>query len=469
MDMPFVNSIHSRNDDSMSPSANPSQEGCTTDLKTQELGAFLRSDIIRREFLSYYTQKGFVEIPGSSVIPVNDPTLLFINSGMAPLKPFFTGEKQPPASALCNIQTCIRTNDIDSIGDAYHLTMFEMMGNWTFGRLSKQEAISNAFELINRVFKLDGQRLCATYFGGDASLPCIPADIESRDVWSALGFKERDIYALGAADNFWGPAGNSGPCGPCTEMFIDRGPEFGHRADEAPDSGSGRFIEIWNPGVFMEWSLSEGGSLTQLAQKNLDAGAGVERWAMILQGAKCIYDIDSIAPIMAVVVEQGLASDSVSARVITDHLRTSTILAAEGVLPSNKREGYVMRRLIRRATSHAVLNNVGVDFFGDVVSTAMHTFNHKYGEDAERLRKAQEIISAEVKSFRDVLNKGSKMFEKMASRLNGTFPGEQAFKLKESYGLPTEVIEMLCANRGLTLDSEGFSRCSEAHRVVSRQ
>jgi alanyl-tRNA synthetase len=430
----------------------------------------LSSIDIRKCFLDFYKRQSFVEVDGSSVIPRKDPTLLLINSGMAPMKSYFLGLEAPPHSRVCNIQTCVRTNDIEEIGDSYHLTMFEMMGNWTFGDLDKKDAIHTAHELVTEVFGIETEKLVVTYYGGDSRYPSIPPDRESCLVWRGLGFDECKVIPLGSEDNLWGPPGDSGPCGPCTEMFIDRGDQYSLKEGEGPDSKSGRFIEIWNPGVFMEYFMDENKVVTPLAARNLDAGAGVERWAMILQRKDSIYEIDSIAPILDVFLQASpeFTPASRAARIMTDHVRTATVLIAEGISPSNHKEGYVLRRLIRRAALQAALHNIPVTTLNRAAEETLRQFNHKYPESDKVRREVSQVLMNEVSSFLKALSGAQRELEKLIARTGGV-TGEDAFKLKESRGMPLEITQELASSRGIVIDIEGYNQAAARHQELSRR
>jgi len=245
----------------------------------------------RKAFLDFFKQRGHLEIGSAPLIPNNDPTLLLINSGMAPLKPYFTGEQKPPGPRLCNIQKCIRTNDIEVVGDPHHLTFFEMMGNWSIGDYFKEEAVYMAWEML-KSFGFDTTKLYVTVFKGDNKLPDVPPDEESKAIWKNI-IPETQIIPLGADSNFWGPTSDTGPCGPCTELFIDRGTNYGCGEQSCgPNCNCGRFIEIWNAGVFMQYYLHENGCLTELPLKSVDAGAGLDRFMLILEGKESVYDTD---------------------------------------------------------------------------------------------------------------------------------------------------------------------------------
>lgn len=424
---------------------------------------------IREIFLKYFASHDHLIIGSSSLIPVNDPTLLLVNSGMAPLKPFFTGEKAPPHRRLCNIQKCIRTNDIESVGDRHHLTFFEMMGNWSIGDYFKQEAIEFAWELISEIFRFDTSRIYVTVYGGDRKLPNVPPDEESQRIWGALIPNER-IIPLGAESNFWGPAGNSGPCGPCTEVFFDRGENYGcGRLECGPACECGRFLEIWNAGVFMEYYLHEDGTLTELPFKSVDAGAGLERFAVVLQDVDSVYETDLLKPIMEVVVsESNLSSDNRSVRIIVDHLRASTFMIADGIRPANLGREYVLRRLLRRMFLHSKLAGIDLAVLQAASAKVQELFSPYYPEIKNVGELVRQILKQELSSFEKTLNRGLREFDKIIRRSSDTISGDDAFRLHDTFGFPFEMTKELAQMYELKVDEERFKERFEEHRRRSR-
>jgi hypothetical protein len=314
----------------------------------------VNSGDIREIFLRFFTEREHARIASASIIPANDPTLLFINAGMAPLKPYFLGEALPPAPDLCNVQPCVRTIDIGDVGDRHHLTFFEMLGSWSIGHYFKDRAVELAFELLTQGFGFPVGKLYVTVFAGDEKLGIAP-DEESAAAWERVGVPQDHIVYLGADDNFWS-AGDTGPCGPCTEVFYDTGPEHGpaYRPGGELDS-AGRYIEIWNAGVFMEFNRLPGGILEPLRFTSVDTGSGLERMAMVLQGRESAYETDLFAPIVAAVQDAlaGTGAGQRDVRIVADHIRASTFILSEGVAPSNEGRGYIPRRLLRKAIATA--------------------------------------------------------------------------------------------------------------------
>lgn len=424
---------------------------------------------IRKAFLEYFANRNHLVIGSSSLVPVDDPTLLLINSGMAPLKPFFTGEKTPPHKRLCNIQKCVRTNDIDSVGDRHHLTFFEMMGNWSIDDYFKREAIELAWEMISKVFEFDISRIYATVYGGDSKLPGVPSDEESQKVWEELIPNQR-IIRLGADSNFWGPAGTSGPCGPCTEVFFDRGESFGcGKPTCGPACECGRFLEIWNAGVFMQYYLRKNGTFAELPFKSVDAGAGLDRFAVVLQGADSVYETDLLKPIVEVVISgSGLSRESRSTRIIVDHLRCSTFMIADGIRPANLGKEYVLRRLLRKMFLHSKLAGMDTAVLQEAVAIVQELFSPYYPELKGAGQLVRQTFEQEFSGFEKTLNRGLREFDKIANRTSNIISGEAAFKLHEALGFPIEMTRELAYSRGLEVDEKKYEECFEEHRHRSR-
>lgn len=424
---------------------------------------------IRETFLKYFANHDHLVTGSSSLVPVDDPTLLLVNSGMAPLKPFFTGEKIPPHKRLCNIQKCVRTNDIESVGDRHHLTFFEMMGNWSIGDYFKREAIELAWRMISEVFGFDTSRIYATVYGGDRKFPNIPADEESQKIWETLIPSER-IVRLGAGSNFWGPAGISGPCGPCTEVFFDRGECYGcGKPTCGPGCECGRFLEIWNAGVFMQYNLHEDGTFTELPFKSVDAGAGLDRFAVILQAVDSVYETDLLKPIVEVIVSRSrLPADNRSIRIIVDHLRCSTFMIADGIRPANLGKEYILRRLLRKVFLHSRLAGVDTALFQETVAVVQKLFSPYYPELKGAGEIVREVFEQELSGFEKTLNRGLREFDKIVSRSSNIVSGDDAFRLHEALGFPIEMTKELAQMRGLKVDEERFKERFEEHRRRSR-
>lgn len=429
----------------------------------------LSTDEIREIFLNYFSKRGHLIIRSSSLMPDNDPTLLVINSGMASLKPYFTGEKLPPSKRLCNIQKCVRTNDIESVGDRHHLTFFEMMGNWSIGDYFKGEAIRLAWFLIQEVFGFDTSRIYVTVYGGDERLPNVPPDEETQQAWESLFPSER-IVRLGADSNFWGPAGTTGPCGPCTEIFFDRGKNYGcGKITCGPDCECGRFLEIWNAGVFMQYYLHEDNKLTELPFKSVDAGAGLERFAVILQEVDTVYETDLLKSVLEIITaESKFQSDSRSVRIMTDHIRCSTFMIADGIRPSNIGREYVLRRILRRMFLHAKLTGVELSTLKEAAKAVCARFSSYYPELESFKELVDGVLDQESSVFDKTLRRGLREFDKVVARSHGTISGSDAFKLHETLGFPLELTKEIAQTRGLSVDEEEFKAKFEEHRRRSR-
>jgi alanyl-tRNA synthetase len=428
----------------------------------------ITSKEIRKKFLDYFSGHNHLILESASLVPINDPTLLVVNSGMAPLKPYFTGEQRPPQQRLCNIQKCVRTNDIESVGDRHHLTFFEMMGNWSIGDYFKEEAVDFAWDLLKKGFGFDLSQMYATVFGGDKKFPAVPPDEESKVAWEKYLPKER-IISLGAKFNFWGPAGETGPCGPCTEIFIDRGKDYGCGRDSCdPSCDCERFLEIWNAGVFMEYYLDENGNLRELPLKSVDAGAGLDRFAVILQGVDSVYETDLLSPIVEVFApKDNLASKSI--RIMTDHLRCATFMIADGIYPANTKREYIVRRIIRRALLHARLAEKDPESFIRATKVVVELFSPYYPELVRSQGIVEMAIRRETATFGKMLNRGLKELEKVFSRFQEIISGADAFKLYETYGFPLELTKEIAAEKSLKVDEEGYKNQLEKHKERSRQ
>lgn len=422
---------------------------------------------IRKKFLDYFSERNHLILKSSSLVPVNDPTLLVVNSGMAPLKSYFTKEQQPPHQRLCNIQKCVRTNDIESVGDRHHLTFFEMMGNWSIGDYFKEEAIDFSWNLLKNVFDFDLSQIYVTVYGGDRKIPAVPPDKESKKAWEKYLPKNR-IIPLGAECNFWGPAGDTGPCGPCTEIFIDRGKEYGcGRANCGPSCDCGRFLEIWNSGVFMEYHLNGNGNLTELPLKSVDAGAGLDRFAVILQKVDSVYETDLLSPIVEVFAEKDDV-ESKAVRIMTDHLRCAVFMIADGIYPANNGREYVVRRIIRRALLHARLTEKDPESFIRAAKVAIELFSPYYPDLIKARSVIETTIKQETTSFGKTLNRGLKELEKVFSRSKDIISGTDAFKIYETYGFPLELTKEIAVEKGFKVDEEGYKHQLEEHKKRSR-
>lgn len=422
---------------------------------------------VREIFLKFFEEKKHLRIENSSLIPSNDPTLLFINSGMAPLKQYFTGEAIPPAKDLCNVQPCIRTIDMDDIGDRHHLTSFEMLGSWSIDNYFKEQAILLAYDLLVNKIGFPKDKLYATVYAGNKELGLSP-DEESAKFWEKAGFAKDHIIYQPHADNFWGPAGETGPCGPCTEVFYDTGDQFGpaYKDGEEFDT-SGRYIEIWNAGVFMEFNKDKQGNYTPLKFKSVDTGCGLERLTMIINGLDCVYDTDLLKPILDKVKQLHNFSTK-TAYIITDHLRTSSFIMSEGLSPSNEGRGYVLRKLIRKCIALAAKEKCENPDFASIIETIIEHMGDFYTNFKENKANILKIFKKEQDDFSKVIKNGFGRLEKMAEGTNFQISGKDAFDLVSTYGIPLEIINQYVSEKGGSVDNKSFEEEFEKHKERSK-
>ncbi len=426
---------------------------------------------LREMFLTFFESKGHLRLPSFPLVPENDPSLLLINAGMAPMKPWFKGEEEPPRKRVCTCQKCIRTGDIENIGHtARHGTYFEMLGNFSFGDYFKLDAIQWTWEFLTdpKWVGLEPDRLYPSVYLDDD---------EAFDIWhKVVGIPEDRIYRMGKEDNFW--EHGSGPCGPCSEVYYDRGEEFGcGKPDCAPGCDCDRYIEIWN-NVFTQFDNDGEGNYTELAQKNIDTGMGLERLAVVCQNVDSLFDVDTVMNITNKVSEltgahygDSVASD-VSLRIITDHIRSATFMICDGVLPSNEGRGYVLRRLLRRAARHGKLLGVGEPFLYKILDTVIHENEGEYKDLRQKQDYITKVIRTEEENFAKTIDGGMKIFADLLAQHKEKgetmFSGADAFKLYDTYGFPVDLTEEMVKDEGMTLDREGFEKEMEAQRVRAR-
>ena len=425
---------------------------------------------LREMFLSYFESQGHLRLPSFSLIPQNDASLLLINSGMAPMKPYFKGEVEPPRRRVCTCQKCIRTGDIENIGKtARHGTYFEMLGNFSFGDYFKKEAIAMCWEFLTKVVGLDENRLFPSIYENDE---------EAFEIWNKqIGIPADHIFRFGKKDNFW--EHGSGPCGPCSEVYYDRGEKYGCGE---PGCTVGcecdRYMEVWN-NVFSQFDNDGHGNYTELVQKNIDTGMGLERLAVVCQDVNSLFDVDTVMNITNHVTAitgasygQSVKTD-VSLRVITDHIRASSFMIADGVLPSNEGRGYVLRRLLRRAARHGKLLGVNKPFLFEVVETVVKENEGHYSYLRERAEYITKVVKVEEENFAKTIDTGMQIFTaKMAEhKAEGktVFSGEDAFLLADTYGFPIDLTVEMVEDEGMTLDMEKFTECREEQRVRARE
>lgn len=419
-------------------------------------------------YINFFVENGHVQIPSAPVVPENDPSVLFNTAGMQPLVPYLMGQKHPLGTRLCDYQKCIRTNDLESIGDKTHHTFFEMLGNWSLGDYFKKESITWSFEFLTKILNIPVEKLAVTVFEGDE---LIPRDEESAEVWKSLGIKPERISYLDKSNNFW-IAGEVGPCGPDTEIFYWRSEA---EVPEKHDPEDERWVEIWN-NVFMQYEKFADGTVKELPHKNVDTGMGVERTVAILEGVDDNYlssiwkdIVDKIEEISNTTYEK----DAKSIRIIADHIRTAVFISGDnsGIKPSNTDQGYILRRLIRRMIRHA--KKIGIDLESGFEKTLALMIIEKYAKYYEELEKNKEeileVLTNELKKFNRTLEKGLREFEKIVSNLEGrTLNKDLAFKLYDTYGFPLELTVELAEEKGIEVDKIGFAQKFREHQEKSR-
>ena len=435
----------------------------------------LTANELRKKFIDFFVSKGHVQISGASVIPENDPTVLFTTAGMHPLVPYILGQPHPAGTRLTDYQKCIRTGDIDSVGDPHHLTCFEMLGNWSLGDYFKKEMIPWSYEFLTKELGIDPEKLSVTVFEGEEG---IPRDEESAEIWHRCGIPYERIYFMPREDNWWGPAGETGPCGPDTEMFIDTGrPKCG--PDCKPGCSCGKYFEVWND-VLMGYQKTKDGKFVEMQRKCIDTGMGIERTIAILQGKKSVYETEVMQPILKKIGElSGVTYGSdektdVSMRIIADHIRTSTFILGDqrGVSPSNVGQGYILRRLIRRAVRNGKHLGIEGTFLAKVAEVVIDLYGEPYPELVQNKDRVYSELTAEEVKFSETLEKGEKQFDKMTYFLEKQgvreIAGGSAFKLYDTYGFPIELTKELAAEKGFTVDEKGFADAFAKHQELSR-
>ena len=420
---------------------------------------------IKDLYIDFFVSKGHKQIPSAPVVPENDPSVLFNTAGMQPLIPYLMGQTHPYGTRLCDYQKCIRTNDLDNIGDTYHHTFFEMLGNWSLGDYFKDEAIEWSFEFLTKVLNIPVERLAVTVYAGSDN---IPFDEVSYNKWLSLGIKKERI-AKTVDDNFW-IAGEAGPCGPDSEMFFWRSND---PIPEVFDTEDERWVEIWND-VFMQYNKSTNGTITELPKKNVDTGMGVERVTAILEGVNDNYESSiwkDVIELISKISNLPYKGNEQSMRIIADHLRTSVFISADyaGVKPSNVGQGYILRRLIRRAIRHA--KKLGIDVSSnweqEIAKLIISKYEKYYSELTDNENTVLEVLKNEKEKFNRTLEKGLREFEKV-TRDNKDIDATTAFRLYDTYGFPIELTVELAKERNLNVDEEGFKEKFKAHQELSR-
>jgi len=473
----------------------------------------MKAKELKKKYFEFFKEKQHELISSASLVPEHDPTVLFTTAGMHPLVPYFMGEPHPAGKRLVNVQKCIRTVDIDVVGDPSHLTFFEMLGNWSLGDYWKKEAIEWSFEFLigGERLGLDKNKLYITVFAGDEDAP---KDLESSKIWESLGIPKKRIYFLPKEDNWWGPAGSTGPCGPCTEMFYDTGKEKCSK-DCKPGCSCGKYFEIWND-VFLEYNKKADGSFEPLKQKTVDTGMGVERTAAMLQGKKNVFEIEIFTPIIDKINENSKKPNTKSIRVVADHLKAAVFMLSENIAPSNLDQGYILRRLIRKSIRHfRILGIEKENFTTEIAKIVIDMYEEDYKELKQNKNFILEELEKEEKKFKRTLEKGLREFEKMAMVIKGQMeaialpvkmmqknmekatepvrqmekimertteplrqmkknmekvilPAQKLFLLFQSYGFPIEITEELAKEKGIKIDKKGFEKEFKKHQELSR-
>lgn len=422
---------------------------------------------IRNKYLDFFKRHGHVVIPSAPLIPENDPSVLFTTAGMQPLVPYLLGEKHPEGTRLTDFQKCLRTNDIDEVGDNRHLTYFEMLGNWSLGDYFKEESIAMSFEFLTKELGISVEKLSVTCFAGDEDCQ---RDEVTASCWRKAGIPEDRIYYFGKDDNWW-IAGEEGPCGPDTEMFYDTGkPKCSENCN--PSCGCGKYVEIWN-NVFMEFFKTKDGKYTKLKQHNVDTGLGLERMAMLLQGKETPFDTELFKPVMDKLQELAGENDSIeSRRIVSEHLRSSMMIIQDGGLPSNVDRGYILRRLIRRMVRHLRKLQINLNELGELIDLNIDTLKEMYPELHQNSNKIKSVIIEEKDKFEKTLERGEREFNKIVNRMKNdgkdTISGQDLFTLYETYGFPPEVTQDLAREAGLKVDTTEFDKLFKEHQEKSR-
>lgn len=429
----------------------------------------MQSTEIRKRFLEFFKARGHAIIPSAPLVPENDPTVLFNTAGMQPLVPYLMGRPHPQGDKLADIQKCVRTNDIDEVGDNTHLTFFEMMGNWSLGSYFKEDAIKWSYELLTNKeygFGLDPKRLYVTVFRGDEN---VEKDEESKKIWMFAGIPENRIYFKGADANWWpavkGKDAWTGPTGPCSEMFYDLTPEgLGDLSPEEYDKADDeqKVVEIWND-VFMEYEKKDGKIVAKLEKKNVDTGAGFERLLTVIQGKTNVFDTDIFSKIVGKIDEFTTNQNEKSRRIVADHIRSSVMLISDGVVPANADQGYILRRLLRRAVRHTDTLGMKHGSLFWIAESVIETYKDIYTNIADRAEHIKKTIDEEEQKFRKTLSEGMKRFEKIQ-----TFSPEEVFDLYQSYGFPIELTMEMAKEKSVDINQSEVEVLIKKHQDLSR-
>ncbi|WKC79631.1 alanine--tRNA ligase [Borreliella tanukii] len=432
-------------------------------------------DKLRKKYIDFFKSKKHFEIMGKSLVPENDPTVLFNTAGMQPLIPYLLGEAHPSGDMLVNVQKCLRTGDIDEVGDLTHLTFFEMLGNWSLGAYFKEYSVKCSFEFLTSsdYLNIPKDSLYVSVFEGDQE---IPRDTETAKVWESLGIPKDRIYYLSKDHNFWGPVGSKGPCGPDTEIYVDTG-KVKCSLDCNITCSCGKYFEIWN-NVFMQYNKDENGNYMELDRKCVDTGMGLERTIAFLQGKSSVYDTDAFMPIIKRIefisgkIYGQKEDDDRCIRIISDHIKAACFILADSsvVFPSNLGQGYVLRRLIRRSIRYAKKLGIKSHFLADLVDSVETIYGSFYSELTEKKDFIKKELSTEEEKFFKTLFQGEQEFIKVTRNLSSkTIPGDIAFKLYDTYGFPYEVTEELAFEYGFNVDKLGFNEYFKKHQKISKK
>ena len=421
---------------------------------------------IRNKYLKFFEKHGHTIIPSAPVIPENDPSVLFTTAGMHPLVPYLLGEKHPAGNRLTDYQKCIRTVDIDEVGDNRHLTYFEMLGNWSLGDYFKEESIAMSYEFLTKELQIPAEKLSVTCFAGDDDAP---RDTVSYECWKKAGIPDERIYFFGKDDNWW-IAGEEGPCGPDTEMFYDTGkPACSENCN--PSCGCGKYVEIWN-NVFMEYLKSKDGKYSKLQQKNVDTGLGLERMTMLLQGKQTPFEIELFAPVMEKLVELQNQDFIQSRRIVAEHLRSSMMIINDGGRPSNVDRGYILRRLLRRMTRHLNKLEINLEKLPELIDVSIGALQEMYPEMLDNQETIKNVIIEEKDKFMKTLAKGEKEFEKIITKLKAEgkskLDTQTVFNLYETYGFPPEMTLELAEENEMQVEMTDFDKLFQEHQAKSR-
>lgn len=421
---------------------------------------------IRNKYLNFFKRHGHSVIPSAPLIPENDPSVLFTTAGMQPLVPYLLGEKHPEGTRLTDFQKCVRTNDINEVGDNRHLTYFEMLGNWSLGDYFKEESVAMSYEFLTKELGIPAEKISVTCFAGDEDCP---KDTVTAECWKKAGIPEERIYFFGKDDNWW-IAGEEGPCGPDTEMFYDTGKE---KCSEGcnPSCGCGKYVEIWN-NVFMEYLKTSDGKYQKLKQQNVDTGLGLERMAMLLQGKKTPFEIEIFKPVMDKLEELEKVDDIASRRIVAEHLRSSMMIILDGGIPSNVDRGYILRRLIRRMTRRLRKLQIDTNQISTLIDISIDAQKELYPELETNKERIKTVIIEEINKFEKTLERGEREFNKIVNKLKtenkDTISGQDLFTLYETYGFPPEVTQDLAEEQGIKIDNTEFDRLFKEHQEKSR-